>query len=173
MLLVVLLLSILGICIAAHIWGAWSLAKYGFRLSTGTGLAVLLIPPYAFYFAFFKLEQEGKETPTALWAFGLIVAALMVLAFQEPLGYVARGQISELAAMTTSAAEEAVRQYGASEEDLQKAREQEEEMRRQREARSVAPSPAPEAPAPDAPATDTPPEGEEQAAEGEEAPETL
>ncbi|MFP4598827.1 MAG: hypothetical protein ACLFVJ_11275 [Persicimonas sp.] len=75
-------------------YGAIALSKYAFRLGTGPGLLTLLFPPYTFYFALFKLEEEGKSWPTASWLFGLVVAALMVVAFWPDLSAVAQGDFS-------------------------------------------------------------------------------
>ena len=77
--------------IAAYFVGAIKLSKYGFRLGTGIGWAVILCPPYTFYFAFKKLEVDGKELPTAMCAFGLILSGLLIAAFFQPLSSMAVG----------------------------------------------------------------------------------
>ncbi len=76
-------------------YGAFALSKYAFRLGTGPGLLTLLFPPYTFYFALFKLEEEGKSWPTASWLFGIVVATLMVVAFWPDLSAVAQGDFSK------------------------------------------------------------------------------
>lgn len=93
MVLVALTLLLLA-GIVAYFVGALRLAKYGFRLSTGIGWAVILFPPYTFYFAFKKLEVDGKEFPTALCSFGLILSALLIAAFFQPLSAMAVGDFS-------------------------------------------------------------------------------
>ena len=90
MVLVALTLLLLA-GIVAYFVGAYRLAKYGFRLSTGVGLAVLLFPPFTFFFAFKKLEVDGKELPTAMCTFGLVLIGLMLGAFYQPLGAMAVG----------------------------------------------------------------------------------
>ena len=100
MVLVALTLLVL-VGIGAYFYGAFKLAKFGFRLSTGVGLAVLLFPPYTFYFAFKKLEVDGKGFPTALCAFGIILSALMISAFYPPLSAMATGDIEGALDMLT------------------------------------------------------------------------
>ncbi len=81
--------------VAAYFVGAFRLAKYGFRLGTGVGLAVILFPPYTFYFAFKKLEIDGKALPTSLCAFGLLCTGLLIFAFFQPLSAMATGNFAE------------------------------------------------------------------------------
>ena len=91
-------LALLAITIVSFLVGTVWLSKYAFRLGAGPGIGVLLFPPYTFYFAFYKLEQETKDRPTALWMFGLVASILIALIFSEPLGAAARGDMSALAA---------------------------------------------------------------------------
>lgn len=84
-------LALLAITVASFIVGTIWLAKYAFRLGTGPGLGVLLFPPYTFYFAFYKLEQESKDRPTALWMFGLVASVLIILIFSAPLNALLTG----------------------------------------------------------------------------------
>ncbi len=100
MVLVALTLLVL-VGIAAYFVGAIKLAKYGFRLSTAIGLAVILFPPYTFYFAFKKLEVDGKGLPTALCAFGILLSALMISAFYQPLSAMVTGDIDGALEMMT------------------------------------------------------------------------
>ena len=111
MLLVGITVALVVVAVIAYVIGTIKLAKYGFRLGTGTGLAVLLFPPYTFYFAFFKLEQEGKEFPTALWAFGIVTSVLLCVVFWQPLSLVLTGQFDEIE-RPTGVAETAVADYG-------------------------------------------------------------
>lgn len=94
-----LVLILLGV--VAYFYGAYKLAKYGFRLSTGIGIAVLLFPPYTFYFAFKKLEVDGKELPTALVSFGLVLTILLSVVFAQELELAVTGQFDELEALNT------------------------------------------------------------------------
>lgn len=70
-----ILLILVGV--GAFIYGIVGLAKFAFRLSTGQGLAVALCPPYAIYFSVARLEEPGKELPTAMVIFGLLTALAM------------------------------------------------------------------------------------------------
>ncbi len=101
-----LLVAIVGIlllvALIAYFWGAWKLAQYGFRLSTGTGLAVLLFPPYTIIFAS-KLQQSGKETPLAACLFGIISAALLISMFTNPLRMLLTGQMDQVIAAEEAA----------------------------------------------------------------------
>ena len=72
---ITLFLMLIGV--VAYIVGAIGLAKFAFRLSTGQGLAVILFPPYTFYFAFARLEEAGKEMPTAMCMFGIVTTAIL------------------------------------------------------------------------------------------------
>jgi hypothetical protein len=96
MFLVYITLALISLGVAAFVWGAISLAKFGFRISVPVGLAVLLFPPYTFYFAFFRLEEEGKELPTAGWLCGLIVSVLLSLMFLPTLQHVFAGEWDQL-----------------------------------------------------------------------------
>lgn len=101
MTLVVLTFIMIGVGVIAYIIGALRLAKYGFRVGTLVGLAVLLFPPYTFYFAFKKLEVDGKEFPTALCFFGLVLTGILVGIFWQPLSLTATGNFDELEAVMT------------------------------------------------------------------------
>ncbi len=148
MVLAIITLALLGITVACFVIGSIWLSKYAFRLGTGHGLGVLLFPPYAFYFAFYKLEQETKDRPTALWMFGLVASVLLVAIFWAPLSTAARGDISALAAP-------------------------EEEATKPKKSASIEKAPAKEAedeaPAAEEAGDDAPAESEDAAAEGESA----
>ena len=96
MVLTVITLLLVLVGVVAYFIGAIKLAKYGFRLSKGVGLAVIFFPPYTFYFAFKKLEVDGKELPTAMVSFGLISSTLLILIFWYPLMLLATFQFDEL-----------------------------------------------------------------------------
>ena len=72
--LTVITLTLLGITVASFLVGSIWLAKFAFRLSAGQGIGVLLFPPYTFYFAFYQLDNDAKDRPTALWMFGLVAS---------------------------------------------------------------------------------------------------
>ena len=93
MILVGITLFLILIGVGFFIYGAVGLSKYAFRMGTGQGLAVLLIPSYTIYFALFKLEEEGKSWPTASWLFGLVVAVLLSAAFWPDLSALMRGDM--------------------------------------------------------------------------------
>lgn len=98
MALAVITLALLGITLISFLIGTVWLAKYAFRMGTGPGLGVLLFPPYTFYFAFYKLNVDAKDRPTALWMFGLVASILLALIFNGPLAAAARGDMGALAA---------------------------------------------------------------------------
>ncbi len=104
-------LILLGIL--SYVVGAVKLARYGFRISRGTGLGVLLFPPYTFYFAFYELEQDGKEWPTTFWAFGGISTIVLIALFFQPLAMVMTGRTDEL--LKPSGVEAAIEKYGIEE----------------------------------------------------------
>lgn len=108
MLLAVITLALIAVALGFFVYGAWGLSKYAFRLGTGSGLLCLLFPPYTFYFAFFKLEEEGKDFPTAAWLFGILTTALLVGVFWSPLSKVATGDFESLEA---GGAGSAVKEY--------------------------------------------------------------
>lgn len=87
---------LLVLAIALLFWGAFGVAKYAFRISSGKGVATLLFPPYTFYFSFYELEEEGKERPIFLWMWGLVVTIVVLGVFWQPLQYVATGRAAEL-----------------------------------------------------------------------------
>lgn len=114
MLLVVITFLLVAIGVIAYCVGAWKLSRYAARISGGLGVAVLLLPPVAFWFAFFKLEQEGKEMPTTLWMFGIVSTILLVIVFWTPISYVLTGRMDQLDA-PSGVAETAVAEYGEKE----------------------------------------------------------
>lgn len=77
--------------VVSYFVGAVKLSKYGFRLGSKIGWAVILFPPYTFYFAFKKLEVDGKELPTAMCSFGIILTVMITAAFFQPLSAMAVG----------------------------------------------------------------------------------
>lgn len=83
--LTIITLTLLGITVASFLVGSIWLAKYAFRLSAGQGIGVLLFPPYTFYFAFYQLDNDAKDRPTALWMFGLVASVLLVAIFTSAL----------------------------------------------------------------------------------------
>lgn len=95
--------------LALLFWGAYGVSKYAFRISSGKGMATLLFPPYTFYFSFYELEEEGKETPIFLWMWGLVVTLVVVSVFWQPLSYVVQGRAAELS--QPSGVEAAVAEY--------------------------------------------------------------
>jgi len=96
MLLVVITFTLLGITLLSFVAGAAWLSKYAFRLGTGPGIAVLLFPPYTFYFAFYQLRVEEKDRPTALWLFGIVATALLSVIFWAPITAALTGDFSAL-----------------------------------------------------------------------------
>ncbi len=98
MALAIITLVLLGITLISFLIGTVWLSKYAFRLGTGPGIGVLLFPPYTFYFAFYKLDVDAKDRPTALWMFGLVASILLVLIFSGPLSAAASGNFEALAA---------------------------------------------------------------------------
>ena len=112
-----MILVLIGI--GSFIYGAITLSRYGFRLGTGQGLAVLLFPPYTFYFAFFKLREEDTTLETASWVFGIVVTALLTFLFFPPLKLVLQGRFDELSSPENvgQAATEAYGKEDSSESD--------------------------------------------------------
>lgn len=102
---------LIAIAIGAFIYGTIQLSTYAFRVSTGRGIAVLLLPPYTLYFAFAELDQEEKAFPTAAWVFGLFVTALLMAIFWQPITLLATGQTDKLTAK--SPGEVAAEEYGS------------------------------------------------------------
>ena len=96
MTLVIITLGLVLITVLCFIAGAIGLSKYAFRLGSGPGMMTLLFPPYTFYFAFYKLDQDGKDRPAALWLFGLVATVLLVAIFWTPLSSAARGDFDAL-----------------------------------------------------------------------------
>lgn len=82
------------ITLISFIVGLVGLTRYAARLGTGTALLVLLCPPYAFYFSFYKLQHEDKDRPTAMWLFGLFATILLVFVFWAPLSAAMKGDWS-------------------------------------------------------------------------------
>ena len=96
MLLIAITLLLIAVGVIAYCVGAWQLSRYAARVSGGLGVAVLLFPPVAFWFAFFKLQHDGKEMPITLWLFGMISTVILAGVFWGPLMMAADGRISEL-----------------------------------------------------------------------------
>ncbi|MFU8805329.1 MAG: hypothetical protein ACNA8W_16070 [Bradymonadaceae bacterium] len=88
---ITLLLILVGV--VAYIYGAVRLSKYAFRVSPGLGVGVLLFPPLTLHFAIWKLEEEGKELPTALCMFGLVTTVMLTAMFWTPLTLAASGDL--------------------------------------------------------------------------------
>ncbi len=103
MLLVGITLFLILIGLGFFAYGAFALSKYAFRLGTGTGLLTLLFPPYTFYFAVFKLEEDGKSWPTASWAFGIIVSVLLIVCFWPDLSALMSGDMDHFKTAQASA----------------------------------------------------------------------
>jgi hypothetical protein len=103
-------LVILGLVVCGI--GAFGIAKYAFRISSGKGAAVLLFPPYTFYFSFYELEEEGKEAPIALWISGMVVTLIIAAAFWQPINMVFNG---EAALLDPASAEDVAKEFGAKE----------------------------------------------------------
>lgn len=89
--------------------GAFGIAKYAFRISSGKGVAVLLLPPYTFYFSFYELQEEGKEKAISLWMGGLVVTLIMIAAFWGPVSMVLNGEADKL---YPTSADEMAAEYG-------------------------------------------------------------
>lgn len=101
-------LVILGMVVCGI--GAFGIAKYAFRISSGKGAAVLLFPPYTFYFSFYELQEEGKETPIALWISGMVVTLIIAAAFWQPINMVLNG---DAALLDAASAEDVAAEFGA------------------------------------------------------------
>lgn len=111
MLLVGITFGLLLIAFLSYWWGAWKLAQYGFRVSTGTGVGVLLFFPFALYFSIFKLQEDGKEFPTAMMLFGLVSTIIITVVFWTPISFALTGRMDELSA-PRGVAEAAIAEYG-------------------------------------------------------------
>ena len=109
-------LGLILVGVAAFIYGTIRLSKFAFRVSTGRGVAVLLFPPYALYFAFAELEEEDKAIPTASWLFGVVVTTLLLVLFQTPISLLLSGQTDKLEAK--SPGEVATDKYGSTDVSL-------------------------------------------------------
>lgn len=120
MLLVLITFTLIAIGIAAFIAGSVMISKYAFRVSSGTGVGVLLFPPYTFWFAFFKLEQEGKEIPIATWLFGIVSTILLLFVFWQPVNLVFDKGFTEAAASYSGVGETATEEYGAQDQPAPK-----------------------------------------------------
>ncbi len=117
------------ICIAivSFVYGTIQLARYAFRVSTGRGLATLLVPPYTLYFAFAELDEEDKAIPTASWVFGLFVTVLLGAIFWQPISLLATGQTDQLVAEGPGSIAERGEEESSSEEPSAEAEEPTEE----------------------------------------------
>ena len=91
---------LIALGVGAFIYGTVRLSMYAFRISTGRGIATLLFPPYTAYFTFSELHEEEKAIPAAAWLFGIVVTALMLAIFWQPISYVMTGQADKLEANT-------------------------------------------------------------------------
>ncbi len=67
------ILTLLAVTVVSFLVGAFWLSKYASRLSAAQAALVLLVPPYTFYFAFYKLQVEGKEMPSNVFRALLVV----------------------------------------------------------------------------------------------------
>lgn len=94
--LAVIILSLIAAGLAAYFYGAWKLSRFAARISGGLAAGVLLFPPVTYWFSFHRLKEEGKEMPTSLWMFGMIITTLIIVMFWTPLTYVFTGRIAEL-----------------------------------------------------------------------------
>ncbi len=115
MLLVLITLTLITIGVISFCVGAWLISRYAFRISSGTGVGVLLFPPYTFWFAFFQLEQDGKEIPIATWLFGLVSTILLIFVFWTPLNSMMTKGIAATAEQYSGVGEAAVDAYGTKE----------------------------------------------------------
>jgi hypothetical protein len=97
-------LALVLVAVGAFIYGTIRIATYAFRVSTGHGIAALLFPPYTVFFAFTGLDEEGKETPVAAWFFGLVVGAVLIALFFQPLSLLVTGQLDALRARSPEGA---------------------------------------------------------------------
>lgn len=80
---ITLLFFVIGALMA--IVGKLWLTYYGFKYNPGLGLAVLLLDPLALWFAFYKLEKEGKERWVTTWLAGLGIVLVTTCGFWAPL----------------------------------------------------------------------------------------
>jgi hypothetical protein len=115
MLLVLITFTLITVGVVSFLAGAWMISRYAFRISQGTGIGVLLFPPYTFYFAFFQLEQDGKEIPIATWLFGLVSTILLIFVFWQPINLVMTEGFSAAVDASASPGEAAVEEYVAKE----------------------------------------------------------
>jgi hypothetical protein len=106
---------LIALGVVAFIYGTVRLSMYAFRISTGRGIATLLFPPYTAYFTFSELHEEEKAIPAAAWMFGIVVTALMLAIFWQPISYVMTGQGDKLEANTPG--QVASEKYGSVETD--------------------------------------------------------
>jgi hypothetical protein len=96
MTLVAITIVLLAITVLCYITGTIWLSQYAARLGAGPRMMTLLLPPYAFYFAFYKLDQDTKHKPVFLWSFGIIATIVLLIIFGQPLSLAARGDWSAL-----------------------------------------------------------------------------
>jgi hypothetical protein len=96
MTLVVITMILLAIAVVSFLVGTIWLSQYAARLGAGPRIMTLLLPPYAFYFAFYKLDQDTKHRPVFLWSFGIVTTIVLSAIFFQPLKLVANGQWDEL-----------------------------------------------------------------------------
>ena len=68
---------------------------YGFKYSAGLGIGVFLIDFIALWFAFYKLEKEGKEWWISAWLVGIATMGVTLCGFYAPLYDVYTGKAFE------------------------------------------------------------------------------
>ncbi|MBH25613.1 MAG: hypothetical protein CMH57_14410 [Myxococcales bacterium] len=73
------------LAVLMHLAGKFWLAYYGFKYNAGIGIGVILIDFVTFWFAFYKLEKEGKEKAATLWLLGTVLIAVMLGGFYPPI----------------------------------------------------------------------------------------
>ena len=77
-----LLLVLVGITLffVGKLW----LVYYGFRYGGAMGIGVLFVPLFTLWFAFYRLEKEGKELMISLWIGGFVLALVTLAGFHGP-----------------------------------------------------------------------------------------
>jgi len=85
MTIVLITLAVLFLGVLMHFAGKFWLAYYGFKYNAGIGIGVILIDFVTFWFAFYKLEKEGKEKAATLWLLGTVLIAVMLGGFFQPI----------------------------------------------------------------------------------------
>lgn len=85
MTVVIISLFILAAGLIATTVGKIWLSYYAFKYGAGMGILVLAFDIGTFWFAFYKLEKEGKEMMTAMWMGGIVLSAVALLGFYGPI----------------------------------------------------------------------------------------